>query len=213
VVSSASGVPARIPRYQRLVDGLVLPAEVAGDTLLDFCNTRAGWGAAAPREYLTSYDHLVVWTREAGLVRGDVARRLQQKAAKRPTEADHVLGRALALRSAVYAACTAPAAGGAWEAVADEARAAASLAVLDHDAPPGERWLIPERVGLALPALELALGAGAFLAATDLATVSRCPGHDCGWLFLDPRGRRRWCVMAVCGNREKARRHAQKGRA
>jgi predicted RNA-binding Zn ribbon-like protein len=31
----------------------------------------------------------------------------------------------------------------------------------------------------------------------------------CGWLFLDSSrgGRRRWCSMNVCGNREKARRH------
>nr|WP_055501631.1 ABATE domain-containing protein [Nonomuraea pusilla] len=33
----------------------------------------------------------------------------------------------------------------------------------------------------------------------------------CGWLFLDSSrgGRRRWCSMSVCGNREKARRHRQ----
>ncbi|GAA4964325.1 CGNR zinc finger domain-containing protein [Nonomuraea thailandensis] len=33
----------------------------------------------------------------------------------------------------------------------------------------------------------------------------------CGWLFLDSSrgGRRRWCSMSICGNREKARRHRQ----
>jgi predicted RNA-binding Zn ribbon-like protein len=209
VRSTAAG----IPRYQRLVDGLRLPAEVAGEPVLDFCNTRAGWGTAEPREYLTSFSHLTVWAREGGLVDAAVARRLQRRAAKTPAEAGGVLERALALRSAVYAACTDPAARGAWDAVADEARMAAGVAVLAPEAPPGERWLIPEHAGLALPVLELARSAGAFLASTDLGTVGRCPGHDCGWLFVDPRGRRRWCVMAVCGNREKARRHAQKARA
>nr|QZD57827.1 CGNR zinc finger domain-containing protein [Glycomyces sp. TRM65418] len=31
----------------------------------------------------------------------------------------------------------------------------------------------------------------------------------CGWLFLDSSrgGRRRWCSMGTCGNREKASRH------
>lgn len=31
----------------------------------------------------------------------------------------------------------------------------------------------------------------------------------CGWLFLDSSrgGRRRWCSMSTCGNREKANRH------
>jgi predicted RNA-binding Zn ribbon-like protein len=33
--------------------------------------------------------------------------------------------------------------------------------------------------------------------------------NRCGWLFLDSSrgGRRRWCSMATCGNREKASRH------
>ena len=39
-----------------------------------------------------------------------------------------------------------------------------------------------------------------------LARLTRCPGHDCGWLFLDRTGRRRWCSMAACGSREKMRR-------
>jgi predicted RNA-binding Zn ribbon-like protein len=41
---------------------------------------------------------------------------------------------------------------------------------------------------------------------TRLPRVTRCPGHDCGWLFLDRTGRRRWCSMAACGSREKMRR-------
>jgi predicted RNA-binding Zn ribbon-like protein len=72
--------------------------------------------------------------------------------------------------------------------------------------------LIPESAGLDLPALELARAAGALLASTDLEAVGRCPGEGCGWLFLDTRGRRRWCTMAVCGNRAKARRHAARAR-
>jgi predicted RNA-binding Zn ribbon-like protein len=60
--------------------------------------------------------------------------------------------------------------------------------------------------------LEIARAAGTLLSSPELAKVGRCPGHGCGWLFADPRGRRRWCVMAVCGNREKARRHARKAR-
>jgi predicted RNA-binding Zn ribbon-like protein len=37
----------------------------------------------------------------------------------------------------------------------------------------------------------------------------------CGWLFLDSSrgGRRRWCSMSTCGNREKASRHRQAERA
>lgn len=57
-------------------------------------------------------------------------------------------------------------------------------------------------------------------AATQLATssglerVRSCPGQDCGWLFLDTSkaGRRRWCSMAICGNRMKTKRHRARAR-
>ena len=39
-----------------------------------------------------------------------------------------------------------------------------------------------------------------------LGRVSLCPGRDCGWLFLNASGRRRWCSMSTCGSREKMRR-------
>jgi predicted RNA-binding Zn ribbon-like protein len=201
---------AQLPRYQRLVDGLVLPAAVAGDPVLDFCNTRAGWGAAAAREYLTSYDHLAVWAGEAGLIGGEAATRLRRSSRRNPAEASLALARSLRLRDAVYAACTERGTGEAWDVVAAEARSAAAATELVGDAPPGRRWQIPESAGLGLPALALARAAGAFLDSTDLGTVGRCPGHDCGWLFVDRRGRRRWCLMAVCGNRAKARRHARR---
>jgi predicted RNA-binding Zn ribbon-like protein len=54
----------------------------------------------------------------------------------------------------------------------------------------------------------LALQAARLLAdPEDRARLKRCEG--CGEIFLDrsPAGRRRWCSMAKCGNRAKARRH------
>ncbi|MFF0433337.1 CGNR zinc finger domain-containing protein [Streptomyces sp. NPDC004327] len=30
-------------------------------------------------------------------------------------------------------------------------------------------------------------------------TLRACPSPDCGWLFLDESGRRRWCSLATCG--------------
>jgi predicted RNA-binding Zn ribbon-like protein len=201
------------PRFQRLADGLVLPAAIAGDPILDFCNTQAGWAIPEPREYLTSYDHLAVWAREAALISAAETTRLRGRAQRGAAgAAANVLERALALRSAVYAACTDPSASGAWETVGTEARDAAAAAVLAPDAAPGRRWRISERAGLEQPLHALAWAAGAFLDATDLRLVGRCPGTDCGWLFLDPRRRRRWCTMAVCGNRAKARRHARRVR-
>jgi predicted RNA-binding Zn ribbon-like protein len=45
------------------------------------------------------------------------------------------------------------------------------------------------------------------------ARLHRCPGRDCGWVFLDVSGRRRWCSMATCGSREKMRRMYARKRA
>jgi predicted RNA-binding Zn ribbon-like protein len=197
------------PRFQRLADGLLLPAALAGDAALDFCNTRAGWNADEPREYLTSYDHLAVWTREAGLVDASAASRLRRRSKGEPAAASRALSRALRLRDAIYSACTEPGDDEAWQAVAAEARRAAAAAVLVR----GSGWIVPESAGLDLPTLEVARAAGSLLASPELEIVGCCPGNDCGWLFLDPRGRRRWCTMAVCGNRAKARRHALRTRA
>ena len=44
--------------------------------------------------------------------------------------------------------------------------------------------------------------------------VGSCSDPDCAWVFLDTsRNRsRRWCSMADCGNRHKARRHYERNR-
>jgi len=51
------------------------------------------------------------------------------------------------------------------------------------------------------------------LTGTALARVKSCP--SCEWLFLDTskNGTRRWCSMAMCGSRIKAKRHYDRSRA
>ncbi len=65
-------------------------------------------------------------------------------------------------------------------------------------------WQQPEQLltCLALPMLEL-------LCSASLARVKQCEGHTCPLWFLDTskNQRRRWCTMAVCGNRAKAAAH------
>ena len=62
-------------------------------------------------------------------------------------------------------------------------------------------------------ALELLLApivwdASMLLTSEFIGRVRFCSATDCSWLFLDTskNGSRRWCDMADCGNREKARR-------
>jgi predicted RNA-binding Zn ribbon-like protein len=51
------------------------------------------------------------------------------------------------------------------------------------------------------------------LVALDVGGVRQCQSPDCVLYFFDPTGRRRWCSMAGCGNRAKARRHHARQRA
>ena len=196
-----------------MVDGLVLPAPIAAHPALDFCNTLAGWDEDGAYDYLATYAHLAVWVRETGLADAGSTAEALDRAADDPQGAVRQLDRARSLRRALYAACTDSTADAAWEAVAVEWRAAASRAVLSRADAPGRRWSIAPDAGLERPVLELAREAADLLARTDLRRVKACPGTHCGWLFLDPSGRRRWCSMEVCGNRAKARRHAERRRA
>ncbi|HEX6233879.1 MAG TPA: ABATE domain-containing protein [Jiangellaceae bacterium] len=65
---------------------------------------------------------------------------------------------------------------------------------------PGGRTLRTLRWEVAVSSLEL-------LTRGPLDRLGECP--SCSWLFLDTskNGRRRWCSMATCGSRDKARRY------
>ena len=152
------------------MDGLVLPAAIATHPSLDFCNTYAGWNEAASHDYLATYAHLAVWTREAGLLDERSTMGALERADVDPRGAARQLRRARSLRHALYGACTDPASDTAWHAVAAEARAAASQAVLRRDGAPGRRWSISPDVGLERPVLELAREAADLLAAPTCGT-------------------------------------------
>lgn len=196
--------------YAHHVDGLLLPRQLGGHPALELCNTRAGWGEAAPKEYLTSYDHLAALAAEAGVIAKGTARRLRGLAARDERAAERTLARTLAFRSALYEALAGHA--GALGSVAREARAAAARCELVAD-DGGAAWRLVEDDRLELPLLGFAQAAASLLTSPQSADVASCPGHGCGWLFLSRGGRRRWCSMAVCGNRAKVRRHAQRARA
>ena len=70
----------------------------------------------------------------------------------------------------------------------------------------------PGTESLDLPVRAFALAARRLVEDGLAGQVRSCPGPGCGWLFLDEGRGRRWCIMAICGNREKARRHAARQR-
>jgi predicted RNA-binding Zn ribbon-like protein len=193
------------------VNGLQLPKQLGGDVALDFCNTLVGWGDAAPRDYLLGYEHLVVWARDVGLVSAEQADGLRVRAGRERRAAAEELERARRLRAAFYPLALDPRPGPDWELVAAEARAAAATLRLELDGDRA-RWAFAGDERLDLPVLAVAWATASFLTSSRPAPVGRCPGRGCGWLFLNPRGSRRWCLMATCGNREKARRHTARRR-
>jgi predicted RNA-binding Zn ribbon-like protein len=144
-------------------------------------------------------------------------RRLAVIGARAPKAGDEELAAAHELRGAVHAAFAAIARGDAPPpaalAVLTETHAAAVAA--SHLARRDGAWALewparePRRVRFAV-----AVDAIALLGDPQrVARVRLCPGRNCGWLFLDASGRRRWCSMTTCGSREKMRRMYDRRRA
>jgi predicted RNA-binding Zn ribbon-like protein len=195
------------------VAGLRVPVRLSGHPALDFCNTRAGWGEPPdPRgEWLTTYDHLVVWSTLAELTSQNDARRLRRAARRDEHPARAVLSAARRLRSAAYKAVLDPDDRSAAAVVTGYVRRAGSVVRVEPGRPP--RWEFPRKTGLDLPLLAIAWTVSDLLTTVDLDRVRTCPGHHCGWLFLDTSGRRRWCSMSSCGNRAKVAAYANRHRS
>jgi len=72
------------------------------------------------------------------------------------------------------------------------------------------RWRSPE--SLLLPIGE---ALAKFVCEEDFANVKACEGHSCTLVFVDHTSRRarRWCAMAICGNRAKQAAHRSRLRA
>ncbi len=190
------------------VDGLLLPIAVAGHPALELCNTRAGWLTESPREYLIGYDELVVWARENGLLSTAQIDVLLTQAAEQPRAATSVVRGARILRENLYGAFVLNSADATVAAVRLAAKALVEATALDDDG-----WHLAPKQTLRAPLDAFALAALPLLQGGSSAGVHRCAGEGCGWLFLDPTHRRRWCVMAICGNRAKARRYVERHRA
>lgn len=202
-----------------LVDGLLVPDQVSDHVALELANTRAGWGERSPREYLVSYAALAVWSGDVGLLTAAEVRGVRRLAADSARRAGHVLRSAVALRESWYAVATSP-----WqdrpfprehlEVVGGAVARACGVSML---VPAQDSRVLPDggdvaRAGLWLPVNRAALAVSEVLTSGDVAHVGRCAGHGCGWLFFEPSHRRHWCVMAICGNRAKARAFAERRR-
>jgi predicted RNA-binding Zn ribbon-like protein len=187
-----------VPPYAVRVGGTLLPKPLSGHPALELCNTLAGWHEPPEHrhEWLNTPDDLAVWARFAGLVE------------RRPQVDGAVLTEIRELRAVAYRLLhdrdeT------AFPALAEKADEANALRRLT----PADGFRLPPGTEPRLPVHAAALAVADLLSRPARDTVKACPGEGCGWLFLDPRGRRTWCTMAVCGNRAKVRAHAARRRS
>jgi predicted RNA-binding Zn ribbon-like protein len=195
------------------VGRLMLPRAVAGHPALELCNTLAGWGEDEQREYLTTYYHLLAWSGTLGLVAPPSLRRVRRLAAADPVAAGRALEAGRGMRADLYQVLTAARPGRpALDRLSDRVQTAGAASRVAWSRGAGLA-VDPGAETVDLPVRAFALAARRLVEDGLAGRVQRCPGPGCGWLFLDEGRGRRWCIMAICGNREKARRHAARRRA
>jgi predicted RNA-binding Zn ribbon-like protein len=191
-----------------------LPAIFIADSLgLDFLNSVAT-PVDTPIDWLDSGDGLLGWLAQAGLVPADALDELKARAM--PAELDKVAVQARALREwfggFVRKHMGRPLTPRALheldplnkllerdEAFSQISRHGKGLELLTT-----RRWRSPE--SLLLPIGE---ALAKLVCEEDFADVKACDGHACTLVFADHTRRRarRWCSMAICGNRAKQAAH------
>ncbi len=203
-----------VPKTKKHAGNLSL---LGGWPCLDFVNTLDWRGTDHPVEFLGTFHDLVVWSRHAGTLSDQEARRLSQKATTDASRAAAVLHDAIELREAIYRIF---------------ASLAESLPVGEEDLMIFNRYLgatmrssriiqqkenfiwntngDPQKLDWILN--PLVRSAADLLISVERKRVKKCGDPACGWLFLDiSRNRsRRWCDMRDCGNRAKAGRFYKK---
>jgi predicted RNA-binding Zn ribbon-like protein len=192
------------------------PAIFIADSLaLDFLNSVAT-PLDTPVDWLDSGDGLLRWLAQARLVPADVLD--QQRVRAMPGEMDKVADQARGLREWFRGFVNKHIGRPLHPRALRELRPLNSL--LERDEAFGQilrrdrggrlelrtmrRWRSPE--SLLLPIGE---ALAKFVADEDFSNVKACEGHSCTLVFADrhPRHARRWCSMAICGNRAKQAAH------
>jgi predicted RNA-binding Zn ribbon-like protein len=173
--------------------------------------------SATPIERLVSYADLASWARQVGLISSGDEAFLAAEAAADCRGSRRVLGRARSLREAIFDtfAALSEARLPAREITALEPWLQLALGHSELVRDAGRyRWAATCGDRMQRVLFTVASSAGDLLTSWDLDRIGQCAGPDCRWLWVDRTRNqsRRWCDMAVCGNRVKARRHYQRTR-
>jgi SARP family transcriptional regulator, regulator of embCAB operon len=181
-----------------------LPWNTSGHPALEFCNTYAGWRVPPlpGGEWLRSYATLAVWAGYHDLADDWTVTRLVRMAERDPVPAAEVLASARDLRTHLYACLTDPDDHDAFAAVARYIEAAGTAATFRLGEDGLGHWGVDPAAGLTLPVHAVARVAADLLADPRRFTLQACSSPECGWLFLDRSGMRRFCSVATCGKHE-----------
>jgi len=187
-----------------------------GDHLaLDFLNSIAA-PKDVPVEWLRNGRDLIDWLEQAKVVPGDVAARF--RSTKEQQALDRVAARARDfrdwLRGFVTRQMGKPLSAGAAKALGPlNELLAGDTSYPVVEAVGGEQALRLRRIRRWESSEELlhpvAEAAANLICSADFRLIRACDGSVCSLLFLDrtKAHARRWCSMAVCGNRAKAAAH------
>jgi predicted RNA-binding Zn ribbon-like protein len=202
-------------------EAFALGLRAGGPLCLGFVNTVRGRVSRGPAfaivgERLGTYEALLLWSGQAGILTPGEMRSLMDEAKRRPRTAAALLRRAITVREAIFRTFLAAIRQeqprrADLEIVSRELRIARSHQRLAASSP--FRWeLDDDRRALGRVLWPVMLSTAELLTSEDLERVGSCPGEECGWLFLDSSRsrRRRWCDMAECGNLDKVRRFRQR---
>jgi predicted RNA-binding Zn ribbon-like protein len=197
---------------------------IADSRALDFLNSIAT-PVDKPIEFIGSGEHFLQWLRDARLVPAEVLAALRDRAV--PGELDDVAAQARAMREwfrgfvDAYRGKPLPAKAvkklESLNQVLARDEEFGQIVARDHkhsDEAPSElkwevqrRWRSPE--ALLIP---IAKAMAELVCSEDFSDIKACEGQPCTLFFLDrTRARaRRWCSMAICGNRAKQAAHRER---
>jgi predicted RNA-binding Zn ribbon-like protein len=197
---------------------------LAGSAGLDFLNSIATPAPDTQIDWLRDGNGLLAWLRQAHLVPADTLDVLRLQTM--PGELDRVAAQARNLREWFRAFVRARKGRPLSAEALRELEPLNRLLQRDEEfsqivAPGGgrstalalqttRRWRSPE--SLLLP---IGQAMAKFVCDEDFSDVKACEGQSCTLMFVDhTRGRkRRWCSMALCGNRTKAAAHRKRLKA
>jgi len=191
---------------------------LGGHAVLDFLNTAGGDSKARDVDRLESFSDILTWAKASGIIENHEFSTLKRIAAQSPDTAFECLQEVRKHRECLYRYIVAVASRGAVQQ-ADRNLVERSCKVAFSQAQllagltgVSQRQILLGDVGLRLVKLRLDLATSTLITGAVSADIRQC--EMCTWLFIDPSSskRRRWCSMALCGNRAKVQRHYYRSR-